>query len=163
MRALWSERQPTGQGDCSRQPCVPTHPTIILPEFVRYHRSLAPCVLNHGVLVLLDCLTYSLHLAICVTCCSYPVPPKSPPYHHPRCMLAICITFIILFMFNAAFPKKQVYPCTRCKLDFHLSQLGPNSLCERCFTKICSQSDGVALRGCCIDALDDGTVDPNNL
>ena len=27
---------------------------IILPEFVRYHHSLAPCVLDHGVLVLLD-------------------------------------------------------------------------------------------------------------
>ena len=65
MRALWSERQPTGRGDCSRQPCVPTHPIIILPEFVRYRRSLAPCVLNHGVLVLLDRPTlFTLRLAL---------------------------------------------------------------------------------------------------
>ena len=78
-------------------------------------------------------------------------------------MLAICITFIILFTFNVTFPKKQVYPCTRCKQDFHLSQLGPDGLCECCFTKICSQSDGFMLRGRCIDALNDGTVDPDNL
>ena len=34
-------------------------PFIILPEFVRYRRSLAPCVLDHGVLVLLDRPTLS--------------------------------------------------------------------------------------------------------
>ena len=78
-------------------------------------------------------------------------------------MLAICITFIILFTLNAAFPKKQVYPCTRCKLDFHLSRLGPDGLCEGCVTKICSQSDGFVLRGRCINALNDGTVDPDDL
>ena len=78
-------------------------------------------------------------------------------------MLAICITFIILFTLNRVFPKKEAYACTCCTLVFHCSQLSPDGLCERCFTKICSQSDGFALRGCCIDALDDGTVDPDDL
>ena len=81
----------------------------------------------------------------------------------PQCMLSICITFIILFTLNCAFPKKEAYPCTHCKLLFHHSRLGPDDLCERCFTKICSQSDGFTLRGRCIDARDDGTVDPDDL
>ena len=160
MRALWSERQPTGQGDCSRQPCVPTLYIIIFPEFVHYRRSLAPCVLDHSVLVLLDRPTLStLQLALRVARISYH--QKSHPYS--RCMLAICITFIILFTLNRVFPKKEAYACTCCTLVFHRSRLGPDGLCERCFTKICSQSDSFTLRGCCINTLDDGTVDPDDL
>ena len=78
-------------------------------------------------------------------------------------MLVICITFIILFTLNAAFPKKEVYPCTRCKQNFHHTRIGRDGLCERCFSSICAQSDGFALRGRCIDAFDDGTVDPDDL
>ena len=78
-------------------------------------------------------------------------------------MLAICITFIIIFSLNLAFPKKDVYPCTRCKQNFHHTRIGRDGLCERCFLSICAQSDGFALRGRCIDALDDGTVDPDDL
>ena len=33
-------------------------------------------------------------------------------------MLAICITFIIIFSLNLVFPKKDVYPCTCCKQNF---------------------------------------------
>ena len=78
-------------------------------------------------------------------------------------MLAIYITFIILFTLNRVFPKREVHPCTRCKLAFHQTRIGSDGLCERCFTKICSQSDGFALRGRCIDTFDDETVDPDNL
>ena len=78
-------------------------------------------------------------------------------------MLAICITFIIIFSLNLAFPKKDVYPCTRCKQNFHHTRIGSDGLCERCFSSICAQSDSFALRGHCIDALDDGTVDPDDL
>ena len=78
-------------------------------------------------------------------------------------MLAICITFIIIFSLNLAFPKKDVYPCTCCKRNFHHTRIGRDGLCERCFSSICAQSDGFALRGRCINALDDGTVDPNDL
>ena len=78
-------------------------------------------------------------------------------------MLAICITFIIIFSLNLVFPKKDVYPCTRCKQNFHHTRIGSDGLCERCFSSICAQSDGFALRGRCIDALDDGTVDPDEL
>ena len=78
-------------------------------------------------------------------------------------MLAICITFIIIFSLNLAFPKKDVYPCTRCKQNFHHTRIRHDGLCERCFSSICAQSDGFALRGRCIDALDDRTVDPNDL
>ena len=78
-------------------------------------------------------------------------------------MLFICITFIILFTLNATFPKKQVYPCSHRKLAFHHTRLGRDGLCERCFLSICSQSDGFMLRGHCIDALDDGTVDLDDL
>ena len=159
MRALRSERQPTGRGDCGRQPCVPSLYIIIFPEFVRYHRSLALCVPDHGVLVLLDCPTPStLQLALCVAHISYHSKPSLS-----WCMLAICITFIILFTLNHMFSKKEAYPCTCCKLPFHCSQLGPDGLCEHCFTKICSQSNGFTLRGRCIDALNNGTVDPNDL
>ena len=78
-------------------------------------------------------------------------------------MLSICITFIILFTLNLAFLKKEVYPCTRCKLAFHHTRIGLDGLCERCVSKICSQSDGFVLRGRCIDALNNGIVDPDDL
>ena len=140
----------------------PTHPIIIFLEFVRYRRSLAPCVLDHGVLVLLDRPTlFTLRLALCAAHTLYH--SKNPLSLSPRCMLSIFITFIILFTLNIAFPKKQVYPCTRCKLDFHHTRLSRDGLCQRCFTKICSQLDGFALKGHCIDALNDGTVDPDDL
>jgi hypothetical protein len=54
VRALRSERQPTGRGDCGRQPCVPTHTIHPHSSFCLYRRSLAPCVIDQGVLVLLD-------------------------------------------------------------------------------------------------------------
>ena len=139
----------------------PHFPSIILPEFVHYRCSLTPCVLDHGVLVLLDRPTpFILQLALRIAHISYHLKALLP---NPWCMLAICITFIILFSLNAMFPKKQAYPCTRCKLDFHCSRLGPDGLCECCFTKICSQSDSFTLRSRCIDTLDDGTVDPDDL
>ena len=127
-----------------------------IPELVRYRRSLAPCVLDHGVLVLLDRPALStLRLAFRVA---------RIPHHttHP-CMIQICTFFIVLFAFNLYFPKKEVYSCSRCKSNFHRSRLGPDGLCERCFTKICSQSDSFARQGRCIDAFDDGTVDPIDL
>ena len=119
-------------------------PFIIFPEFVCYRRSLAPCVLDHSVLVLLDRPTlFTLRLAFRVARTLYH--SKSPPYYHPRCMLAICITFIIIFSLNLAFPKKDVYPCTRCKQNFHHTCIRRDSLCERCFSSICAQSDDFAL------------------
>jgi hypothetical protein len=48
------KRQPTGRGDCGRQPCVLTHHIHPYSGFCLYRRSLAPCVINQGVLVLLD-------------------------------------------------------------------------------------------------------------
>ena len=130
---------------------------------MRHRHSLAPCVLDHGVLVLLDRPTlFTLQLVLRVAHTLYhskallPIPIL-------RCMLSICITFIILFALNLAFPKKQAYPCTRCKLDFHHTRLSHDGLCERCFSGICSRSDGFVLRGHCIDALDDTTVDPEDL
>ena len=78
-------------------------------------------------------------------------------------MLAICITFIIIFSLNLAFPKKDVYPCTCRKQNFHHTRIGRDGLCEFCFSGICAQSDSFMLRGRCIDALDDGTVDPDDL
>ena len=54
---------------------------------------------------------YSIHLAISITHCSYLVPQQSPPY--PWCRLAVCITFIILFTLNHAFPKKEAYACVK--------------------------------------------------
>ena len=75
----------------------------------------------------------------------------------------ICLVFIILFTFNVVFPKKQVYPCARCGFPFHHTRLGRDGLCERCFQSACAASDHFALRGRCIDAFDDGTVDPDEL
>ena len=57
-------------------------PFITLPEFVRYHRSLALCVLDHGVLVLLDRPTlFTLRLAFRVARISY----------HPKALLSIIL------------------------------------------------------------------------
>ena len=76
-------------------------------------------------------------------------------------MIEICIFFIIVFTLNLTFPKQERYLCKICRLDFHHSRLDSHGLCDRCFYRECTASDGFRLRGHCIDTLDDGTVDPD--
>ena len=80
--------------------------------------SLQPCaVCNQSQCIGLAWSPYSIHLVISISCHSYPVPQKALLPHW--CMISICIVFIILFLFNAYFPKKEVYSCARCKGNFH--------------------------------------------
>ena len=60
-------------------------------------------------------------------------------------------------------PKEGSLPLHLLQAEFHHTRIGRDGLCERCFSSICAQSDSFALRGRCIDALDDGTVDPDDL
>ena len=143
--------------------------TALCSYTYHYHLSwvcallLQPCAMcNQSWCIGLAWLPYSFHLVISAMHCLYLVPNKALLIP-AQCMLVICITFIILFLFNITFPKREVYPCTCCKGNFHHTQLDHEGLCEQCFLKICSQSDGFAWRGHCIDALDDGTVDLDKL
>ena len=80
-------------------------------------------------------------------------------------MLLICCTFIILFTLKRIFPYRDDYRllCKKCDQAYHHSRIGHDGICERCFLSAAAASDGFALRGRCIDALDDGTVDPDDL
>ena len=76
-------------------------------------------------------------------------------------MIEVCIFFTILFTLNILFPKQQHYPCSNCGTTWHRSRLDSHGVCDPCFARLCAAADGFRRRGRCIDALDDGTVDPN--
>ena len=78
-------------------------------------------------------------------------------------MLEVCLAFIILFTLNILFPKRQHYPCSHCGTLWHRTRLDSHGTCDRCFAHLCAEADRFRRRGRCIDALDDGTVDPDDL
>ena len=80
-------------------------------------------------------------------------------------MLLICVTFVTLFTLKRIFPYRDDYclTCKKCDLRYHHSRIGTDGICERCYINAAAASDGFALRGRCIDALEDGTVDEDEL
>ena len=81
-------------------------------------------------------------------------------------MISICVFFIILFTLKRRFPYSDNYhlTCKSCEQSYHQSRIYRDTLtCENCFSQAASKSDHFALRGRCIDAFDDGTVDPDEL
>ena len=81
-------------------------------------------------------------------------------------MISICVFFITLFILKRRFPYNENYclTCRSCERVYHQTRIYKDTLtCENCFSKAASKSDHFALRGRCIDAFDDGTVDPEEL
>ena len=81
-------------------------------------------------------------------------------------MISICVFFITLFILKRRFPYNENYSliCRSCDRSYHHSCIYKDTLtCENCFSRAAAKSDHFALRGRCIDAFDDGTVDPDEL